>query len=196
MMKLRSYKESFAPRQIVLIDSLIGDLDILGKAPPHWHIYTLELQGCLSVGLLLAAVTVSGTLLELFVRDLNIALRTEQKLDGELIGAFDSELQGDRSATFAVLVDALTPLVITSSDAKAMKEFYQHVRIPFAHGLTIRLSDSESMSGIFDDRDDMGLLMRNHNIEKHLEDEALKEVQLVVRMMVKYRPWLVRRLNG
>jgi hypothetical protein len=79
---LRPYTESFEPETANAIRQLIDDLIVLGEGPMGYGLYTSEIQSCLSVGLLLAAVSVSTALLELFIRDMTVALRIESKHDG------------------------------------------------------------------------------------------------------------------
>jgi len=57
---LRTYQESFEPDTSRRITALIDDLESLGEPPTGYCFYTTETQSCLSVGLLLAAVSIRG----------------------------------------------------------------------------------------------------------------------------------------
>ncbi|WP_263368396.1 hypothetical protein [Edaphobacter bradus] len=191
---MRPYTESFEQEQIKKIASLISALSELGQNPTRYKLYTSEIADCLSMGLLLAAVSVSSSLLELFVRDLSVALALQTRLDGDMsrFGEVERELEGDRNNTFESMLTQLEPAVITPSDAESMRTFYKSTRIPFAHGLVRRLG-KESVEFL---EDHFSLLMRQGKLEGRLEEEALVEIEFVVGMLQRYRPWLIRRYNS
>jgi hypothetical protein len=191
---VRSYEESFEPKQVNRISALIDDLDELGESPPGYWLYTSEIQRCLYAGLLLAAVSVSSSLLELFVRDLEVARRVLTQHDGDksMYGMVERLLEEDRLVGFSAMLNELQPLVVTPGDAAELRQFYDLTRIPVAHALVRRLTSKRPLGDRLDDL--FAGSARNRGLEDRLEDAALDEVEFVVRIMKKYRPWLLRRL--
>jgi len=188
---LRSYEESFEPGKVKVISELIDDLDELGDSFTY-KLYTSEIQRCLSAGLLLAAVSVSTSLLELFVRDLSVAQRILLRHGGDmkLKGRVERELEEDRQAGFHTMLEALQPTVTTSEDTASLREFYNQTRIPLAHALVRRLVSPHNQVG--DEIDDL-LGFSHRSLEDRFEDGAIDEVRFVVQIIKKYRPWLLRR---
>lgn len=192
---LRSYHESFEPEKIQVISGLIDDLVMLGEPPTGYRLYALEIRSCLSVGLLLAALSVSTSLLDLFVRDLVVAVRLQSKHDGDMRfwSEVEREAEEDKSLRFDGMLEELRLTVILPDDVELLSQFYAKTRIPLAHGLVRRLTSQGMMpefwENMFPDS------TRGTGLEDHLEDTALSDVSFVLVMMKKYRPWLVRRYS-
>ncbi|MGB7555376.1 MAG: hypothetical protein WBM04_13465 [Candidatus Korobacteraceae bacterium] len=189
---LRSYKKSFGSAKVKIVSGLINDLENLSGSPTGYKIYTSEIQRCLSVGLLLAAVSVGTSLLELFIRDLSVVYKIVSRHRGnlKLIGKVARELEGDKRAGFNAMLRDLECAVIAPNDVEKLRSFYSKTRIPLAHGLVRRL-DRTPAADILED-----LLGYRPSIEERLEDEAIGEVRFVVRIIKKYRPWLVKRMRS
>ncbi len=192
-MQLRSYTESFDAEKVAAITKLIEDLNEIGKYPTGYRLYALEIENCLSVGLLMAAVSVSASLLELFMRDLFVAFLIDNQHDGNiaLMAKLEREAEEDRKLGFNAILDELRDakqpnseaLLLDSEDITKLKEFYKKTRIPFAHGLVRRLTskfDDEGISDLF------ALLARRFDLESRIEDEAVDEVSFVVKILKKY----------
>jgi hypothetical protein len=193
IVSLRSYKECFARPKVKLISQLIDELEDLTDPQTGYKVYTSEIQRCLSVGLLLAALSVSTSLLELFLRDLAVAYRILSCHEGdmELKHRVEREFEEDRQKTFDSILKDIELTVITPEDSEALRKFYRDTRIPLAHALIRRLS-----GGVFDvpELDDLfASLSRHTKLEERFEDAALADIKFTVRMLKKYRPWLLRR---
>jgi hypothetical protein len=195
MKELRSYKEAFEPEKVASISRLIDELDHLTDFRTGYKLYTSEIQGCLTGGLLLAAGSVSCSLLELFVRDLTVAHRILSRYGGDmrLRGRVEREIEGDRNLGFSEMLKELQLTVIRLEDATKLREFYEETRIPLAHALVHRLTphlpghEEAEVDDLFSD------LARRSGLEDRLEDGALIEVGFVIQIMKTYQPWLLRR---
>lgn len=187
---LRSYKESFSAPKVRAISQLIDELEDLDNPMAAYKIYTSEIQGCLSVGLLLAALSVSTSLLELFVRDLAVAHRVLSRYGGDMKqrGRVETEIEEDRQTTFDSMLKELELTVITPQDGEALRKFYRDTRIPIVHALIRRMTGDRIFADVFP----VGL----HDIEKRIDDAALAEIKFAVQVVKKYRPWLLRRYNS
>ena len=194
MRKLRSYKKIFSPKRVTTISALLEELDDLND--PGYKLYTSEIQGCLLGGLLLAAVSLTTPLLELFVRDLTVAYRIVRHHDGnmKLRGKSEREIEADRNLGFSQMVDELKLTVLKPEDGAKLRTFYEETRIPLAHGLVRRLTGSvfgvEELDDIFADS------ARHSRFESRIEDGAIADIQFVVRILKTYQPWLLRRLQA
>ena len=192
---MRPYTESFEADEVEKISALIEALREIGSPPTKYKIYTSEIANCLSVGLLLAAISVSASVLELFLRDLAVAFTIETQLEGDVsqFGRVERQLEEERDVTVDWILAKLEKAVITPDDAEAIRSFYKGTRIPFAHGLVRRLSDEPALEML---EDMWSLLRRQGQVEDRLEEKALEEIAFVVFILKRYRPWLVRRLSS
>jgi hypothetical protein len=171
---------------------LIDELGELGGPSSEYKIYTSEIQGCLSVGLLLAALSVSTSMLELFVRDLAVACRLEAHYAGDmkLKSRVEREIEEDRQVTLNSMLKELELTVITPKDSEALACFYRKTRIPIAHALVRRMTRDKIPLG----PELMDILhLRSRDVEERLEDVALPEIKFVLETVKNYRPWLLRR---
>lgn len=197
---MRSYKKSFSAPNVRAISQLIDELEDLANPIAAYKIYTSEIQGCLSVGLLLAALSVSTSLLELFIRDLAVAHRILSRYGGDmnLTGRIETEIEEDRQTTFDSMLKELELTVITPQDGEALRTFYRETRIPIAHALIRRMTGDRMFAYVFPvdvfpvDAFPVGV----RDIEKRLHDAALAEIKFAVQVVKKYRPWLLRRYNS
>ena len=123
---LRPLKEQFAKRTVLRIRSLQDDLDALPFREGAGRVYVKELIYALEAGLLLAALHLATSLLELFVRDLLInstALKSASDQKNKM-GVLDKlEVYYEDTTkpqwSFSMIVDELrSQRVISSSDAK------------------------------------------------------------------------------
>lgn len=195
---MRTYPEAFDRKTVMRISRLIKALEQLNDPRTGYKRYTYEIQECLRSGLLMAALSVSTALLELFIRDLVVAHRITRQFAGDMgfRGQIERETESDRQMGFAKMLDELQipPLVLEPHDVQHLREFYERTRIPLAHGLVRRLTSSAESEG--DDLSDLfAALARSTGLEYRIEDGAIIAVEFVVRIMVKYRPWLLRRLS-
>lgn len=190
----RPYTEQFSPQQAAKISELIHDFDRISSARPGYVVFSSEIRGCLFNGLLLAALGVSSSLLELFVRDLVVALRIQQRYSGDmgLRGQVENDLEADRQLGFVQMVQELTDLVITPADAKELERFYDSIRIPLSHGLIRRFTSDGTgwLEDLFAD------VARRSKLEDAIESRAIGAIEFVVAIIARYLPWLDRRLSA
>jgi predicted Rdx family selenoprotein len=194
MRELRSYKVAFESKTVAQISELIDELEEVGKSRAGYKVYTSEIQGCLMGGLLLGAASVSYALLELFIRDLDVmyVIALNHGGDVKLRARVERELEADRKAGFAEMLKDLEQTVIEAADASRLRDFYDHTRVPLAHGLVRRLTKEFP-----DEFDDMfAKISRRGKLEQRIEGEAITDVKFVISMLKKYLPWLLRRYSG
>jgi len=197
MKNTRSFKQQFKPEQVVKISELIHDLENVEDAATGYKVFCTEIQGCLSNGLLLASVLVSWSWLELFVRDLLVALRIEQQYAGDISvrARVEKALEHDHELGFKKMVQELTRLVFTPNDARELLRFYDAVRVPLSHGLIRRFTSSDVekaqwLEELFADQ------ARRAKLEDTIESRAISAVAFVVKVTMRYQPWLLRRLHA
>jgi hypothetical protein len=201
-MTLRAYTESFDEAKAATIAKLIKDLDDIREFPMGYGFYTREIKNCLSVGLLMAAVSVSSSLLELFIRDLLVTVRINERHEGNLllIARVERETEEDRSLGFNAMLDGLQDVkqpnseafLIDPEDVVKLKQFYKLTRIPFAHGMVRRLTskyDNERISDLF------ASVSRGFSLEDRIEDDGIDEVAFVVEVLKKYIPALMANVQ-
>lgn len=148
--KVRSYKEQFASPTIERIDELISRIITLRKLGSIYSYYLYELERCLRVGLLLAAVHVGAALLELYVRHLWAIMTLKAKgktVESRSISKQILVAEQSKDVGFATMVDETFSHAWSPSRLTELKMFYKHVRIPIQHGLFMRFSDLKSKVG-------------------------------------------------
>ena len=197
---LRPLKEQFAKRTVLRIRSLQDDLDALPFREGAGRVYVKELIYALEAGLLLAALHLATSLLELFVRDLLInstALKSASYQKNKM-GVLDKlEVYYEDTTkpqwSFSMIVDELrSQRVISSSDAKNIKTYYQTIRIPIHHSLTRRFIRGHKKPDLEIDPSDIieilmfGREIRVKRLEDQLENEGINLVKQVVVFMKKY----------
>jgi len=186
----RSYTEAFEPAEREAISKLIKEFDDLRNSPSGNHVLIAEIQGCLSVGLLLAGSLVSAALLELFVRDLTVRQRLTTKHNGDprFKAQVEREAEENRNLGFSAMRDEISPAIISASDAQLMRRFYSDTRIPLAHALVRRFADPAPDSDLLDNL--FAPLARSFQLEDRLLNGAIGNISSVVRMLKTYRTFL------
>lgn len=172
---------------------MFNSLPFGGRAAKY---FINEIISCLEAGLLLAALEVATSFLELFVRELLIVARCGSS--GTLGGKpsrqlfFDKvrrEIEDEERLSFGGMADELEGLeVIDPSDAYGIKDFYKTVRVPVHHGLTRRLICGPSY---IPGEDWLDLLFpgswdRLHKVEQLFEDDSITHLHDIADFMVKY----------
>jgi hypothetical protein len=188
--KLRSYRSSFEPKQALAISQLITDLNEIRKQRNGYKLYVYELQGCLSYGLLFAAVSVSTAMLELFIRDLYIAqlIRSCHGGNTRMKARVEREVEGDKQMNFSQMLKQLEPTVIEPNDKEKLTTFYQQTRIPLAHALVRRLTSTPDADPLLSDL--FADMARSSDFEERFEKGSIRDLRFVVRIVKKYHPWL------
>jgi hypothetical protein len=123
-------------------------LKVEGRAS---RVYINEIVDAISQGLLLASITLSMTLLEIWVRDLLVVTLSKQQnpqTDHELemlVSKIDRELEGvKRGVGFAEMCKKLVVLsAIRAEEEAGLLDIYRFTRNPLQHGITGRQVDPE-----------------------------------------------------
>jgi hypothetical protein len=197
---LRPLKEQFAKQTVLRIRTLQDDLDALPFRDGAGRVYVKELSYALEAGLLLAALHLAASLLELFARDLLIyrtALKSasDQKNKMSVLDKLEVYYEDTTKPqwSFSMIVDELrSQRVISNTDAKNIKTYYQTIRIPIHHGLTRRFIRGRKKPDFeIDPSDIIEILMfgrtgRAIRLEDLLEDEGINLVKMVVAFVKKY----------
>ncbi|MCL4300610.1 MAG: hypothetical protein KJ077_33040 [Anaerolineae bacterium] len=194
----RPYTEQFNKARQRQIEMLLSGFSQLLSTDRDYKYQVYELQRCLYAGLLLAALHIACSLLELFVRDL--AIRKEFELRDQsssverikrrdlfrIVGTFQREFEEDRKATFSALVKTLVDnRVISNKDADAVLDFYKNTRIPLSHGLVRRfVIQRDDIAWV---EEEFGRIDRFHSIEEVVEDNALSHLKFVLKFIKKYQ---------
>src|SRR3989442_11688299 len=103
----RPLDEQFERPAAERIKSLIDTIDTLGAMDGPERYFGYELQQCLRAGLLLAALHVACSLLELRVRHLALAISAGTSNDKQpRLSVLQRQLEQDRKQRFKALVDS------------------------------------------------------------------------------------------
>jgi len=174
-------------QEIREIQSSFNSLPFEGRAAKY---FIIEIISCLDAGLLLAALEVATTFLELFVRDLLVIARCGSNVTSRplFLDKVRRELEDEERLSFGGMVDELEGLeVIDPSDAHEIKDFYKTVRVPVHHGLTRRLICGPSyIPEDFYDWLFSGPKDRLHEVEKLVEDDSIRHLSDIANFIVKY----------
>jgi len=146
---LRTFDQQFGAATAARISALISRINALRPRAPGGatSFYLYEMSCCLQVGLLLAALHLCSTSLELFVRA-KVALAARHAASGRYVvpktsGAltYQERLEENRKLKLA---DLLTHLELAGlfrkDDVAPTLDFYNGVRTPLAHGLIQRFT--------------------------------------------------------
>lgn len=175
-------------KQIRLLIEAFRELDIPSGAGTYFR---YEIVRSLEAGLLLAAIELSASLLELVVRDLVAKLREKKEGPLQKYGSYFSafkrrlDLENDRRMMFLKLLDELeSNAIITSENADPVRKFYKDVRIPLHHGLPGRYVSKSQQSP----SDDLFAVMftASDSFEDSIEQRAFEELVCVVNFIAAY----------
>ena len=156
----------------------------------------------LEAGLLLASVTLSSTLIEIFVRDKLIYLHADEinideQFRSHASGIAEIKIEDIDKLTFTKIINQLVEKKEIDEDTCSdLSRFYKRIRIPLLHGLTRRYLRGKEFNSQFSlaDRDteefpidEMFLSWgsRFMNLEDHLEEEALNILEELVQIIEK-----------
>jgi hypothetical protein len=166
--------------------------------------FVSEIVRCLEAGVLLAALEVATSLLELFVLALLIAARREDHVFQHSVPSsqifppspedqIEREITDVKRLSFNSMVDEWAERrSIGQSDADAIKDFYKTVRIPIHHGLTRRFicpspdidMQDDFLAGLF--LAGLGRRARLHKFEEVIEDGSLRHLSSIVDFIGRY----------
>lgn len=191
----RPLEEQFEHETVERIRTLIATLNSLGDYEGAGRYYISEVKCCLECGLLLAALQVVASLLELFVRDLLIQHRMRTKTRDSNSSRHSTDLyeravEENRQFTFGAIIRELQGQgVITVDDAESVRSFYKSVRVPLHHGLSrryVRLQGNFNEKDILDQALSLSRIPRFHRMEEMIEDTALDHLESVVNFIASY----------
>lgn len=189
--------EPIATRFVVVAEALYS-LRCKGRAS---RIYIKEIVEAIYLGLLLAAIDLSTTLIELWIRDLLVIERLKQstyRSKRELLNQLakiDQEIEGVKNGmSFRKMCEELKDLEsITSPEFDWLLSFYETVRTPFHHGISGRIVNSsnrhtdflnyaELLGGYFRPKPHR----RADNLENSIYDLALPVLENVVNFLAAH----------
>lgn len=177
------------------LESSYAKLPFRGGAARY---YSQEVARSLDSGLLLAALTVASSMLELFVRDLLIATRFHDNSPDDDMAACrmldDIERALDERINeldFQAMVEELADRdQIDLLDAERITDFSRSVRVPLHRGMTrsILVNSGNSPVGTEDPLACLffGRIGRFHRFEEIVEEEALRYLKTIVAFVAKY----------
>jgi hypothetical protein len=141
--QLRTPEQQFCSRDAAKIRSFQGRLRAIRTTGRASDYFLFETINCLEVGLILAALQVSTSALELRARELWISMKFKE-MDDKSGGAYTVETSIEQGLFFADLVNALkSHNIIALSESKRLKEIYKAIRIPMHHGIVRRYINSK-----------------------------------------------------
>ena len=191
-MLLRPLEKQFEAQTVKKIREQIESFRKLNLPYGPCHYYVFEIMRALEAGLLLAAIELSASLLELSLRELVFINREKSAIPNNEFGPFLGQsarrldLEYERKVMFTQLVDELESTGFASpSDTEPIKKFYKQTRIPIHHGLPGRYAakSKECPSGDF-----FSVLFSTniHSFEDALEKSALDDLRLVTNFLSKF----------
>lgn len=193
---VRPLQEQFEPETV----DRIGKLKIAFQSLPFQgepaRYLTREIVGCLEAGLLLAAVQVALSLLEMFFRELLVVVLFKEKYDEDipsahlLLDRIRQQIEDGRSPRYDLylILDQLTKRgIVEKRDAGGIKTLYKNVRIPIHHGLTRRFVKLSMGSSGNEELEQLFLsLARFQQFDEMIEDRSLGHLEAVVSFVGKY----------
>jgi hypothetical protein len=191
---IRPLEEQFARRKVKLIRVIQAEFQSIPYHFPIERYFAKELNGCLEAGLLLAAIGIAASLLEIFARNLLIEALTNaqtanDKSAREIINQIERVIEDDRPRhVFALIIKTLKEMtIIEESDAENIENFYKDIRIPIHHGITRRFvrgsrhkTEDEWLTLYLD------IEFRFHRIEDVIENDSIKHLKTVAEFIRKY----------
>jgi len=180
--QLRPPEQQFNINDAAKVRSFQGRLRSIRTTGRASDYFLFESINCLEAGLILAALQVSTSALELRARELWILVNV-RAMDDKKGNAFQVEIsiEQDRGLLFAGLVDALQlHSIISPIDCDRLKDIYKGIRIPMHHGIVRRYinnkepnANSESLeillrrvvAGFSTNQDEVESILEKHGIE-------------------------------
>ena len=191
-MLLRPLEKQFEAKTVKKIREQIESFRNLNLPGGPCHYYVIEIMRALEAGLLLAAIELSASLLELSLRELVFFNREKSVISDHEFGPFLGklarrfDLEYERNMMFTQLMDELESTGFAShNDTESIKRFYKETRIPIHHGLSGRYvaKSQECPSGDF-----FSVLSSTsiHSFEDALEKNTLDDLRLVTSFLSKF----------
>lgn len=195
-------EEPIATRFVVVAEAL----NSLPREKRASHIYINEIAEAIYLGLLLAAIELSTTLIELWIRDLLVIERLKQtnyRSKHELLvqlTKIDREIEGLKNGmSFRKMCEELKDQEsITGTEFDWLLSLYETVRTPFHHGISGRIVDPDNRYGDFLNEDSPKEAMflirifgsvphrRADDLENSIYDLALPVLEKVVNFLAAH----------
>lgn len=179
--RLRQLERQFRRRTVDRIRAIQARLDSLSTTHSVLRYFIVEAQRTLEGGLLLPALLVVTTLLELRVRLAVLdhrLLGMSGKRRKTSAGKILREIEEDRSFGFAKMLDELHKAkIITNVDKNRLTNLYKSTRIPLHHAITGRFIRDRAEQENLVLLDDIGGRSGSHKFELVVEDYALPELE-------------------
>lgn len=149
---IRTLEQQFEPEDAAKLRIIQKAFESLKTGKRVSSYYIFEISRAIDAGMLLAALELSTTLLEIWLRDLLVirkATKEKIKTNYEMtmfLAKYDRNIEGlERGASYHSIVKELEELEVIDSDEKNwLLKIYSEIRNPLHHGLSGRLLDSKS----------------------------------------------------
>jgi hypothetical protein len=195
-------EESEATRFLIVAEAL-RSLRSEGRAS---RIYINEIVEAIHLGLLLSAIELSTTLIEIWIRDLLVierlkknTYRSKHELHARLT-KIDREIEGlDYGMSFRKMCNELRELEsITAVELNWLLSQYERIRTPFHHGISGRIVDPDNRAEDFlndgSSKEAMFLAgiigsaphRRANDLEDHVYSAALPVLEAVVNFLAAH----------
>jgi hypothetical protein len=187
-MAFRPLEDQFGATKAAQISALIGEIGGPGMADGPERLFAWELQRCPGAGLLLAALHVACSLLELRVRQRVLLMRG--KAAGEAghpdWPGLQTLLEEDRRrGGFKALADELTEGNVFAADGgETAKRFYDAVRIPIHHAIVARYARTRGRTAW---SELAGSDLTLQDFEGAIEESAVAGIAQVVELLANHR---------
>lgn len=146
---LEEQLEAESCQKLRVIQASFESIRIRGRVSSY---YIMEISRCIDRGMLLAAIELCTTLVEIWLRDLLVIRKATNDLSINknqyklLITKYDREIEGSnkRGLSSHKIIGQLTELqVLNDEEVKWLHSLFNKVRNPLHHGLTGKLLDPE-----------------------------------------------------
>ncbi len=136
-------------KKLRVIQASFESIRIQGRVSSY---YIMEISRCIDRGMLLAAIELCTTLVEIWLRDLLVIRKATADLSINreqyrlLITKYDREIEGSnkRGLSSHKIINQLTELdVLNAKEVEWLYSLFNKVRNPLHHGLTGKLLDPE-----------------------------------------------------
>jgi len=193
-MPLRPLEKQFEPKKVVEIRKLAEEFQLLRKQMKGDSAgYMISgIHRCLETGIILGALSVSLSLLDMFIHDMVILYEKEKDQDGDHSEKPLPTLKsGHQRLPFQ---DNITAFMenrwIDVKDGEALLEMYKKIAIPLHHVLSRHIGPFSKMMIMGEGRLFDRFLTRNfgdiHRIEEMIEDNATESMKVIVSFLRKY----------
>jgi len=193
-MPLRPLEKQFEPKKVREIRNLAEEFDQLRKqmkgGPAGYMISGIH--RCLETGIILGALSISLSLLDMFIHDMVILHEKEKEQNGDhRREKFPALKTGHQRLPFE---DNLTTFIqdrwIDPQDGEALLEMYKKIGVPLHHILSRHIGPFSKMMIIGEDRLLDRFLTRSfgdfHRVEEMIEDNATSSMKVIVSFLRKY----------